>query len=286
LLEVAREQLASVSNVSSLVEARYAQGATTRSDALQAQSRVDAAEATILQIEAELRRWSSNLAFLLGRDEAPDVTGEVPAAFGEACMDREIDWRRVPALMRAEAQREQALAERRREYAQRYPTISLDAGASTDIGDPFADRRTEYNFGIGVSTSLFDGGATRARVRSADYALDAAEAALDNARLESTRMLAEVRERVGVLSVRLNALDQRQGKMQETRALYRLQYLEMGTRTLVDLLNAEQELIQIRFDGVNSRYDLIGFGIDCLHVAGELRRALDVEGMVVDGVVL
>lgn len=286
LLEVAQEQRDSVSAITLLVESRYRQGAATRSDALQALSRVDAAESAILQIEAELRRWQSNLAFLLGRETAPEVNEEGEERFESACQNRDINWMQVPSMLQAEAEREQALAQLRLARAERYPTISLGAGASTDIHDPFADGRTDYNVGLNVSTSLFDGGARSAGARSADYALDAAEAALETARLESTRLLAEAREQVSIFRERLDTLDMRQAKMQETRKLYRLQYLELGTRTLVDLLNAEQELSQVRFDAVNSRYDLMRLGVDCLYTTGGLRLALGLEGMTIEGVAL
>jgi adhesin transport system outer membrane protein len=226
------------------------------------------------------------LAFLLGRETPPEVNEEGEESFEGACQNRDIDWMQVPAMLRAEAEREQALAELRRARADRYPTISLGAGASTDIHDPFDDRRTDYNVGLNVSTSLFDGGARGAGARSADYALNAAEAALDAARLESTRLLAEAREQVTIFRERLDTLDMRQAKMEETRKLYRLQYLELGTRTLVDLLNAEQEVSQIRFDAVNSRYDLVRLGVDCLYTAGDLRFALGLEGTTIEGVVL
>lgn len=286
LLDVAHEQFESVSAISELVEARYQRGAATRSDALQAQSRVDAAQSSILQIEAELRRWQSNLAYLLGREQTPDViAGELDVS-GDACKSRDINWPRVPSMMEAEARREQAVADLKRARAERYPTISLGAGAATEIHDPFVDRRSDYNVGLNVSTSVFDGGATAATARSANYALEAANAALDNARLETTRLLAESREQVTALDQRLISLDAREKKMDETKALYRLQYLEMGTRTLVDLLNAEQELGQARFDAVNSRYDLRRLGIDCLYTMGELRHALDLEDMTIEGVAL
>lgn len=286
LLDAAKEQLASVTSLSNLVEARYTRGASTRSDALQAKSRIDAAQSTILQIEAELRRWQSNLAFMLNREDTPEVSDDAPPAFTGACAARELNWMEVPAAMQAEAQRDRAMAELRRSRAERYPTVSLGAGVGTEVGNPFGSGRTDYNVGLNVSTNLFDGGATGARARSADFALDAAEAAVENAQLEVSRQLSESGKQIGLFETRLLALNDRQTKMQETRALYRLQYLEMGTRTLVDLLNAEQELSQVRFDAVNSKYDLRRLAIGCLYTAGELRRAFQLEGMRVEGVSL
>ena len=45
----------------------------------------------------------------------------------------------------------------------------------------------------------------------------------------------------------------------------------MGTRTLVDLLNAEQELHQVRFDLVNARYEILRQEMDCLFHSGRQR---------------
>lgn len=286
LLEAAREQLQRVASIGGLVEARYERGAATRSDAYQTDSRVDAAQATIQQIEAELLRWQSNLAYILGREEPPVVASDLPAALGTVCQIRDIDLASVPAMMEAEARFDQATATLQREQAERYPTISVGAGANTDLPDLLGNDRSDFNVGLNLSSSIFNGGATRARVRGAAHALDAARAGLDTARLETSRQLAEARAQVALLGERTETLAKREATMERTRELYRLQYLELGTRTLVDLLNAEQELSQIRFDAINSSYELMRLGVDCLFTAGKLRGALGLEGMSIEGVVL
>lgn len=286
LLEAARDQLQSVKSISGLVDARFERGAATRSDAFQTQSRVDAAESTIQQIEAELQRWRTNLAYLLGRDEPPQVSHDLPPVLDAACQSREFDWESVPSMMEAEARFDQANATLRREQAERYPTVSVAAGASTDVPDPFGENRSDYRFGLNVTSDLFNGGATRARVQGASHAREAARAALDTARLETTRQLAEARSQVSSLQERTVTLQRRFGTMEQTRELYRLQYLELGTRTLVDLLNADQEMSQIRFDEVNSKYDLMRLGVACLYATGTLRDGLGLDGMSVEGVPL
>lgn len=74
--------------------------------------------------------------------------------------------------------------------------------------------------------------------------------------------------------------------MRETGKLYRLQYLQMGTKTLVDLLNAEQELHQVRFDRANTRHDLRRLRIDCLVSSGNAREAFGLSGTAIGGTVL
>lgn len=286
LLDAAREQLESVGGISTLVDARFQRGATTRSDAYQTQARVDAARATSQQIEAELGRWQSNLAYLLGREDAPVLAEDLPGILRVACQTAAIDWQQVPAVKEAEARFEQANANLRRERAERFPTVSLGANGRADVTDPFGPRRSDYSIGLNVTSSIFNGGATGARLRGADHARQAARAGIDSARLDTTRRLAEGRAQVASLEERVSTLDRRHATMMQTRELYSLQYLELGTRTLVDLLNADQELSQIRFDHVNAKYDLVRLGVDCLHAEGALRSALGLDDMAVEGVAL
>ena len=165
------------------------------------------------------------------------------------------------------------------------PTISLGAGGGADIHDPFS-RRADYNFGISVSSALYSGGARKARARGASYALGAADAAEARVRNEVGRLLAEAERQLSSLTDVADTLAARQASMDETGRLYRLQYLDMGTRTLVDLLNAEQELHQVRFDLVNTRYDIRRLQVDCLFHSGVQRDVFGLSGTTVRGILL
>lgn len=283
LRQVALDQLETISSISDMVRYRYERGAATKSDALQAQARVEAASSTIAEITAQQLRWASNLAYLLGREEIPVVSPDVPEWFFGSCSEGEPDWPTVPAVMYAEAQRNQAVAELDRSKADRMPTVSVGANGAADVRDPFSGR-SQYSIGINVSSDLYNGGAHGARSRGAAYALGAADAAAANAQNEASRQLAEAQRQIASYTDVLNTLISRQDSMSETGRLYRLQYLEMGTRTLVDLLNAEQELHQVRFSAVNTRHDLRRLQADCLFSAGSARRAFALSGTVVQGV--
>ncbi|WP_257575412.1 TolC family protein [Sphingomonas sanguinis] len=283
---IAMEQLGRIREISALVEKRFGKGATTRSDALQAQSRVAAAEATLTRIEAEQRRWTTSLAFLLGRETSPAVDPAVPDWLMASCTRATtVEWADIPAIMRARAQYEQASAESRRVHAARLPTVALAGDAATDVTSPFSDRSL-YNFGLNVSSDVFGGNAVRARARSADYGVRAAQAAEQAARNEVGQALAATQQQIAGLSQLLGTLAERQDNMVETGKLYRLQYLDMGTRTLVDLLNAEQELQQARFDAVNTTHDLRRLAIECLYYSGRARDDFGLTGTSIRGVTL
>ena len=287
LYHVAMDQLERIRAISGLVDSRVAKGAATRSDGLQAQARVEAVIATLSQIEAARRRWSSNLAYLLGRSEPPrQVDADVPGWLMAACRQPPPDWDDVPAVMVADAQRDQAVADLKRRKAEQWPTISIGGTSTIDVSDPLSKQRSAYSLGFNVTSNVFGGGISKARVRGASYALDAADAAIERARNETAQRLAEAQQQIDSLNALLQTLASRQNNMDETGKLYRLQYLEMGTRTLVDLLNAEQEFQQVRFEAANAAHDLRRLQLDCLYNSGRTRAAFHLTGTVVRGVTL
>lgn len=286
LHRIAEDQRARIQEISALVGNRFAKGATTRSDALQAQSRVAAAEARLAQVDAERQRWTASLAYLLGAPAgAAAVEADVPAWLMQACSRGAGDIGTVPAVMRADALRDQATAELNRSRADRLPTLALAGDAVPNIASPFSDR-SFYSFGLSVTSNVLGGTATRARVRGAGYALTAAEASARQARNETSQRFAEARQQIDSLTRLLETLSSREADMTETGKLYRLQYLEMGTRTLVDLLNAEQELHQARFDAINTAHDLRRLELDCLYYSGRSRDAFGLTGTRIQGVAL
>ena len=97
------------------------------------------------------------------------------------------------------------------------------------------------------------------------------------ARLETQRALQEAGSRIGTLNSLSNALAARSDMMATTRDLYREQYLSLGTRTLLDLLNAEQELHEARFQMATTTHDIRRLNLDCLYSSGLMRQRFAVD---------
>lgn len=285
LLVAAQDQLAAIEEISRLVKQRAAKGATTRAEAVQAEARVEDAQSTILQIRSELERWRNTLAHVVGGAGLPDVADDMPAWHQRACAASTPDWNQAPQVLRYVARHDQAEANLRQARAQAYPTATFEVSGVSYLRDPIRGN-SDVTVGVSLSSNLFDGGATRSRRESAALALRAADAALDNARNDASRALSEARAQVASLGEALDILSNRQGNMQETSKLYRYQYFDLGTRTLVDLLNAEQELHQARFDYINRQHDLRKLNADCLYSAGLTRDAFALTGMRLRGATL
>jgi len=169
------------------------------------------------------------------------------------------------------------------------PTLSLDPELtqyldSNDNNVQNGRDRTRYGVFLNVKMPIYQGGAINARKASAEQALRTAQYANDAARLSVRQGLLEARDQISSLTQRLSTLDFRERSISETRDLYRQQYLELGTRPLLDLLNAEQEIHQARMDRENTASDLRRLKIDCLYNTGGLRTAFHLDNSSIQGV--
>ncbi|MDN7132928.1 TolC family outer membrane protein [Halomonas sp. MC140] len=284
LSQIAREQIAGIDDIRQLAQQRSALGASTRSDEIQAQSRLEAAEATELQIIAQLNTWKNTVRTLIGASGPVEIKQDFPQPLIQSCALASDDFDNVPELLVAEAQQAEARAIIAQTQASFFPTVSLDAGLNQFLNRDLAEDDTDVVMRVNLSSNLYQGGATSARRRAADYSLQASQAAKDAAYLSLSRSLSIAKEQTASFGLRLATLDARSRSIRETQQLYRQQYLALGTRSLLDLLNAEQEIHQSRFDQENTRYDLYSLQMDCLYSAADIREAFNLDDSMVQGV--
>lgn len=275
LMEIAQAQIEGISELRELAERRSALGASTRSDEIQAQSRLEAAAATRQQLEAELRTWQDTLGSLVGAGGAVSVERTFPAPLGQACANAAETFDDAPELLVATAQQAEARARIEQAQAAFYPTASVDAGFNQFLNSDLVEDDSEFTVQLNLTSNLYQGGATSAQRRAADYGLEASRAARDSAYLSLARNLRQAKQQTVSFGQRLQTLDARVRSIEATQELYRQQYLSLGTRSLLDLLNAEQEIHQSRFDQENTRFDLYRLQIECLYSAADIRDAFN-----------
>ncbi|RYX96032.1 MAG: type I secretion protein TolC [Comamonadaceae bacterium] len=278
---VADDQVKGVQALADLVNERERKGASSRSDTAQASSRVDAARVQQLTAQAQAARWRNQLTQLTGADKPVVIAGEPPAMLVDACRPGiDAGLLNPPAVKMAEAQRALAQADLRVADANLLPTLSLDGTAGRGI-----DTRSRLPGESGVSTSvsvnfsmpLYEGGGNQARKRAAAYAVTAAEAAVAQAQLVARQSLQDSQAQSEGHVARQPVLASRIESIRSTRDLYRQQYLQLGTRSLLDLLNSEQEYHTARFEQADSLIELGMLGVECLYQTDRLRTAFAIE---------
>src|SRR5690606_19374043 len=105
LTALAQEQVEGVKRIAGLVNQRTDKGASTMSDKVQADARVESALSTQLQFQSELNRWQVALGALIGGG-SPNPTPDEPHWLGQACQAAVPDWEEVPTMLQAKAEKE------------------------------------------------------------------------------------------------------------------------------------------------------------------------------------
>jgi outer membrane protein len=240
--------------------------AQARARYAQARSRRRRAYAGVLQARARLQRLTgSRVDVQLAR--VPTIG--VPHALDEALAAVDSH----PAVIAA---RQSLLAARQglvRARAQRRPRIDLMGAVGRDDHTRFSDVSTGYwQARLQLQVPLYAKGWNRAAVGRAQGRLSAAEARLTSVR---RRLKEQVRR---AWSARAAAGDElsaaREQQRAEVVALAGVKSeLALGSRTVVDLLNAQQELRDARLAVLGARYRRAVSGLRLLAAAGRLRLA-------------
>lgn len=167
-----------------------------------------------------------------------------------------------------------------------YPTLDLSAsvardyqGATTrDVQDPAgappqgftgSTSRTEGSIGLSLNVPLYAGGGTRSSVRRAQAERNQTEQMLEsarrNVRLGTRTFLRQINTNIETLGAQRQTIVSRRSALDATRAGY-----DVGTRNIVELLDAEQNYYVALRDFAEARYDYVINTLRLKQEAGQL----------------
>lgn len=177
LVDIAKAQVNSLKQIGDLIRQRNDAGASSLSDVVQTDTRVEGAQSTLLQYQAALQRWKATLATYIGIGGIATVTDDLPQGMDAACAVSKIDYRSVPAVLAALAQAGQAQAQLDNANAQMLPTISLEPEVTHYLNDNYANsavlNKTQYSAWVKVQMPIYQGGAMTASRDAAQQSLAA-----------------------------------------------------------------------------------------------------------------
>ncbi|WP_420802262.1 TolC family outer membrane protein [Trabulsiella odontotermitis] len=285
---IAHDQLEALSAIGTLARSRNDEGASSLSDVVQTEARIEGARSQLLQYQANLNSARATLMTYLGWKNLNDVSSEYPETFNQSCDLAEPDDRLIPAVLAAWAQANVAQANLDNAEAQMTPTISLEPEARHYLNDRYTNHatmdKTQYTAWVKVQMPLYQGGGLNARRAAAGYALEAAQSTIQRTRLEVRQKLMESRSQALSLANTIQVQARQEMLSERTRELYQQQYLDLGSRPLLDVLNAEQEVFQSRFTQQQTLGQLHQLHISCLYNTGRLRNRFDLENKSIQSV--
>jgi outer membrane protein len=241
------------------VNAQFEVGLIAITDVLDAQASYDAAAVQLIEAEGSLRNSLEAVERLGGepveqvaplRADYPieSVSPTTAAPWLERALAENLDYR-VSQQDHAAARRSLQAAR-----AERLPTLTVEAqsGETTQAGvtDP------SDSIALRLTMPLYSGGAIGSGVREADQRQRAALFTLEDQRrelIEQTRsLLRDLNTSVESVKARAQSIRSRETALEATEEGF-----AVGTRNVVDVLDAENALYEARLDYANARYDHI-----------------------------
>lgn len=260
------------------VNAKVARGV----DLEQISARLALAEANLLTETSNLHDTTARFQRIVGEvptEEMPlpePMAGNIPGDASSAIQAAQQRNGALRAAIENVRASNSALASRRGAYSPR-----VDFRLRHDTGNNLSGIPGSSNTSVAevvLNWNLFNGNSDRARERQFAEQLNVAKDLRDKTCRDTRQTLLIAYNDVRKLKEQIGYLDQNQVAIEKARNAYRLQF-DIGQRTLLDLLDSENELFQARRAVVNAEQDL-NVAYARTHAAlGTLLTTLDIARM-------
>jgi outer membrane protein len=266
-VEVLQEQLRQTRD-------RFTVGEVTRTDVAQSESRLAAARASMLTAESNFTTSRSTYRQVIGVEPgtlapASPVDRLSPKSLPQAVIEARA---RHPSVTTAMFNVDAALFQVKIAESSLYPTLSVVGSAQQNYGSTTALQTLE-NFSASVvgqlSIPVYQGGSEYATIRQAKETLGQRRIDLDTARDQSQQTLVQswgqleaAKAQIQATTTQVNAAEiALNGVREEAR---------VGQRTTLDVLNAQQELVNARVSLVTAQRDRVVASYSLLAASGRL----------------
>lgn len=250
---------------------RFDVGEVTRTDVAQAEARLAAARSTLAASQGQLAISKEAYQRVVGQypgklqpmPPVPDLPKDIEAAFSIAMSDE-------PNIRAARLERSAAGSDVRSAIGALLPQVALLGQVlKTDTINVDDDAQTSASIGVQVTIPFYSGGANYSRIRQAQAIAEGADATI-------TTLIKDVRQQVGIAWADLDVAKAsiRAGNLEIRAAKIAFEGVQeeakVGARTTLDVLDAEQELLDARGDVVSSRRDEYVASYNLLFSIGKL----------------
>lgn len=283
---LARENYRQHQQVHQQIEERAQRGVGNRADLRQITGRLSLAEANLETEVANLHDVTARFLRIVGRlpgDKLMPVDpldGRIPPGI-KSVLD-EV-YTNNPALHAAYETIQANEAAHRVRKSSRYP--HLEAGLRHGLyknNNSFDSRTDPDSFGgetiieLRLKYNLYRGGSDRAAERAALRRVDQAENLLDKTCIDLRQFTSIAHHDILNLTRKINSLQSHRDGARDVVVAYREQF-DIGRRSLLDVLDSENEAFQAERAYTHGRYDLLGARYRTLNGMGKLMQALSLS---------
>jgi len=277
-VEVLQEQLRQTRD-------RFNVGEVTKTDVAQAESRVAAGRSQMLQAESNLTTSRATYRQVIGVDPGKLSPGTPVDRFSPKTLPGAVERGRVenPNVTAAALGVDVALLQVRINEGALYPTVTVTGGVQKQLDvSPVIPSQLTYSVLGTVSVPLYQGGGEYATIRQSKETLGQRRIDLDTQRdaaqqsvVQSWGQLEAAKAQIIATQAQVNAAETAlNGVREEAR---------VGQRTTLDVLNAQQELVNARVSLVTAQRDRVVASYSLLAATGRLSiTALGLKTQVYD----
>ncbi|WP_286728409.1 TolC family protein [Acinetobacter sp. UBA1297] len=286
LSRIAQQQISGIQYILEIANLRAKAGISSQADPVQAQSYLESAQANLISQQSFLRQYQQRLRTLLGF-EVSHTGWIIPETLvARSALYEEPQFTTIPQMMVAQAQVEIAKSQREQTRLSRYPTLNVRGSLSQAVNGQNPNNNEDDGLYSSVmleaTSNFYQGGAVTSQTRAAGYAEQAARARVNAVYLDVLDQVRTTREQVENKQRQMQVLVARQATTVRTKELYQEQY-KLGTRTVVDLLNAEQSIHSSASEIEIARYDIYDSIVQNIAATGRSRDVYDLNNVSIQG---
>jgi len=271
LLDVAENNVRVLSEQLRAARERFAVGEVTRTDVEQARARLAAAQSRLAAAEGQLQISRENFTDVVGRPPVElDPPPPLPDLPGDPETAMQIAAGSEPNILAARTEREASGFDVRAAIGRLLPQISLTARASQfdEFGDDEFGIRT-VAAGVNMTIPFYTGGRNYSLVREAQAQVEDSSARITTALRDAVRNVG-----VALSQIRVARASIESGRLEVRAAELAFEGVteeaKVGARTTLDVLDAEEEVLQAKADLIVAQRDEYVAGYRLLAAIGKL----------------
>ncbi|MTI14799.1 TolC family outer membrane protein [Sansalvadorimonas verongulae] len=275
VVALAKENVSEHERVVELIRKQGAKGRSNEADVAQAEGRLVLAKANEISAESVLRDAKTQYQRVVGNLPKSFIMPEVPASLPvslEAALSQANS--NHPVLRLAAADIQAAEAQYDASKSAFMPRFELEVGAdwNSDANGGKDDNYT-HTAKLNMTYNLFNGGADKARREQTSRLMNEAIEIKNRAQRQVEEEVRFAWIAVEFGEKRLSPLAEHVKQASRSRDLYDKQFM-IGSRTLLDLLDSQNEYFSARQSELNARYDLAYNRYRLLQSTGSLVSSL------------
>ena len=248
---------------------RFEVGEITRTDVAMAEAAKAQSLSALAQARGDLERSTEAYMMAVGsKPNSPDAPVNLPSLPASASAAKAAAAKGHPDVLAAQSQVKQAEIRLAQAEANAMPSISL-SGSLSRSDQTSLNMTSSANLGVEATIPLYQGGQIDSGVRQATAQLSSAKSALRVAILNSDLQVGSAYARLTVARANMQATEQQIAAAQIAFDGLR-EEAKLGARTTLDVLNAEQNLLDAKANRVIASTEVVNATYAVVAALGQL----------------